>query len=65
MKDSFDQAGLGDIKLKDSLQKNAPLFKMPPEVFASPSTAVTQSYLARIATRRYSRYSGFQKFRSM
>ena len=34
MKDSFDQAGLGDIKLKDSLRKNAPLFEMPPEVFA-------------------------------
>ena len=34
MKDSSDQAGLGDIKLKDSLQKNAPLFKMPPKVFA-------------------------------
>ena len=31
---SFDQAGLDDIKLEDSLQKNAPLFKMPPEVFA-------------------------------
>ena len=34
MKDSFDQAGLDDIKLEDALQKNAPLFKMPPEVFA-------------------------------
>ena len=27
--------------------------------------ADAQDYLARIATRRYSRYSGFQKFRSM
>ena len=35
MKDSFDQAGLDGIKLEDSLQKNAPLFKMPSEeVFA-------------------------------
>ena len=34
MEDPFDQAGLDDIKLEDSLQKNAPLFKTPPEVFA-------------------------------
>ncbi len=34
MKDSFDQADLDDIMLEDSLQKNAPLFKMPSEVFA-------------------------------
>ena len=34
MKDSFDRAGLDDIKREDSLQKNAPLFKTPPEVFA-------------------------------
>ena len=34
MKDPFDQVGLDDIKLEDSLRKNAPLFQTPSEVFA-------------------------------
>lgn len=33
MENPFDQAGLGDIKFEDSLQKNATLLKTPPEVF--------------------------------
>ena len=34
MKDPFDQVGLDDNKLEDSLRKNAPLFQTPSEVFA-------------------------------
>ena len=34
MEDSYEQVGLDDIKLEDSLRKNAPLFKTPPAVFA-------------------------------
>ena len=34
MEDPFDQVGLDDIKLEDSLSQNAPLFQTPLEVFA-------------------------------
>lgn len=34
MKDPFDQVGLDDNKLEDSLRKNTPLFQTPSEVFA-------------------------------
>ena len=50
MKDSFDQAGLDDIKLEDSLQKNAPLFTMPTEVFAQYSSHAELSCAHRYAT---------------
>ena len=50
MKDSFDQAGLDDIKLEDSLRKNEPLSRTPPEVFAEYSSHGELSCAHRYAT---------------
>ena len=50
MEDSFDLAGLDDIKLEDSPRKNAPLFKTPPEVFAEYSSHTELSCAHRYAT---------------
>ena len=50
MEDPFDRAGLDDIKREDSLQKNAPLFKTPPEVFAKNSSHAELSCAHRYAT---------------
>ena len=64
MEDQFDQVGLDDIKLEEfHFEKTRSCFRNPQGPMHANADA--QDYLARIATRRYSRYSGFQKFRSI